>query len=703
MSVRTYENRETKRRNSDVKMRIEALHEALDAGRTWLDPDTVSRAENQLSIARGRLRHSLDHTVVAISGPTGAGKSSLVNALAGKDLARVSVRRPTTSQGLAVVWDSTQQGRAHAASLLDWLGVNDRHYLSEVGEPVSEKPKRSFLARPRAHSATENIGASRPISSASNSAELPRSADSIGKDRSSGAPSSSTVGQAAPWTHGTPTSGSRESVSGPAAAQRPLSGFTASGAGGSSHSAPNHANASLATNNAAGTPTTNSSQSGAPQPSPTHGQTLKKKPELHSGLIVVDLPDFDSVVAEHRVRADHLTERADLLVWVTDPQKYADAIFHHEYLSRFKNHSEMLVVLNQADRLTPKEKEQCLADIRRLLVEDGITGATVMAVSTVTGEGISQLHSLLEIAVARRAAQANSLIAELRECGRLIAEECGQVPSRNESAAPKERLVESLAQASGVYAITEAVYDSSLRRSHIATGWPVTAWIAKVRKDPLRSLGLTAKWSPRSQSGKTPTAPDQEVHPSTVRSSVPVSDQALSAKAHMAVRDYVDAATIGGPTPWVLGVRKSMGSVDLADDLDSAITNSPSIRLSQPGWWKAISWLHKVFLLMFVVGMVWLGLLALSAYLRMDVPNTPTWMGYPIPTLLTLGGVMAGIVLGLVCRVFSIVHAQRQSKRVFGALRAEIEDVAFRRVVKPVRDARDQRESCVLAALVACR
>ena len=47
--------------------------------------------------ATSRLRLSADHTVVAIAGATGSGKSSTFNALTGLELSAVGVRRPTTS------------------------------------------------------------------------------------------------------------------------------------------------------------------------------------------------------------------------------------------------------------------------------------------------------------------------------------------------------------------------------------------------------------------------------------------------------------------------------------------------------------------------------------------------------------------------------------------------------------------------------
>ena len=56
----------------------------------------------------------------------------------------------------------------------------------------------------------------------------------------------------------------------------------------------------------------------------------------------------------HRLEVDRLVALVDVLVWVLDPQKYADAAIHDRYLRPLARHGEvMVVVLNQVDRLAP--------------------------------------------------------------------------------------------------------------------------------------------------------------------------------------------------------------------------------------------------------------------------------------------------------------------------------------------------------------
>ena len=63
-----------------------------------------------------------------------------------------------------------------------------------------------------------------------------------------------------------------------------------------------------------------------------------------------------------------MLEFVDVFVWVTDPQKYADARLHDDYVSAMRHYDAVtLVVLNQADRLDPGQLDQCAGDLRRLL------------------------------------------------------------------------------------------------------------------------------------------------------------------------------------------------------------------------------------------------------------------------------------------------------------------------------------------------
>ena len=52
--------------------------------------------------------------------------------------------------------------------------------------------------------------------------------------------------------------------------------------------------------------------------------------------------------------------RVDMVVWVTDPEKYRDAVIHHRYISAMSGYQEQfLFVLNQIDRLDPEDAGRC--------------------------------------------------------------------------------------------------------------------------------------------------------------------------------------------------------------------------------------------------------------------------------------------------------------------------------------------------------
>lgn len=501
--------------------RLDALSRALDEGDDVLDPALRADAEQLLAHAGDRLRLP-DHTVVALAGPTGSGKSSLLNALAGEQVAEVAVTRPTTSEAFALV-----RGEG-AGPLLEWLGVRRRHHLSAAGD----------------------------------------------------------------------------------------------------------------------------------------------------GLVILDLPDHDSVVTGHRLEAERLVALVDLMVWVVDPQKYADAAVHEQYLRGLSGHREvLLLVLNQVDRLSPAERQACHRDLVRLLAEDDLAGVRVLDVSARTGEGVADLRGALVEAAHRRVATQARLTADVTAVAGRVLAQCG--PPVRGSRTSESGLVDALAEAAGVPAVVEAVRQERERSARQATGWPVTRWLGRFRPDPLRRLHLA-----RGDTGRT---------------SLPAPGPAEAARARGAVRAYLDGATTGAPERWVLAARHraDVPEATMADALDGALSTTPVIPARDPGWWRAVGVVQWVLLTAALAGGLWLAALAGAAYLRLPAPDPPTWGDAPWPTVALVGGVGLGLLLAGLSRLLAGVGARRQARLATARLREAVADVAQRLVVVPVQD--------VLAALVRTR
>src|SRR3974390_535648 len=88
---------------------------------------------------------------------------------------------------------------------------------------------------------------------------------------------------------------------------------------------------------------------------------------LLPGMLLLDLPDHDSVVTGSAALVDRLVKLADMLVWVLDPLKYADASVHERYLVPLAGDAAVTTVgLNQSDTLNPDQAADCESDLRRL-------------------------------------------------------------------------------------------------------------------------------------------------------------------------------------------------------------------------------------------------------------------------------------------------------------------------------------------------
>jgi GTP-binding protein EngB required for normal cell division len=413
------------------------------------------------------------------------------------------------------------------------------------------------------------------------------------------------------------------------------------------------------------------------------GASRSRRPAEDGGLVLLDLPDHDSVVVEHRLEAERLVALVDLMVWVVDPQKYADAALHDRYLRSLTGHRDVLLVaLNQVDRLPPTERDACAADLGRLLADDGLAGVPVLLTSARTGEGVEALRDRLDEAARRREAATARTVADVREVAERIRR--ASAPAAPVPADARRDLVRALERAAGVPIVADAVRAGWAARGRRATGWPPTRWLARFRPDPLRRLhlGRTAAGDARD--------PDAEV----VRSSLPPPGPAEEAKARAAVRTYVDAATAGLPDPWVLHARTAPDHDGLADALDHAVASTPVLPARRPVWWAAVGALQWLLLVVLVGGALWLGALAVLASLQLPTPEPPRWGEVPWPTVALVGGAAAGLLVALVSRVAVGVGARRQAARATARLHHAVGDVADRRVVEPV--------DAVLGRMAAC-
>jgi hypothetical protein len=109
-------------------------------------------------------------------------------------------------------------------------------------------------------------------------------------------------------------------------------------------------------------------------------------------VVVLDLPDMDSIARGHRQRVEEMLPRVDAVAWVTDPEKYHDAVLHDDFLRRWLPRlSRQVVVLNKTDRVSGGDGERLRADLRAD-VGDAVPVALASAVAA-HGTGLGELRA----------------------------------------------------------------------------------------------------------------------------------------------------------------------------------------------------------------------------------------------------------------------------------------------------------------------
>ncbi|MCO8126181.1 50S ribosome-binding GTPase [Acidimicrobiia bacterium EGI L10123] len=403
-----------------------------------------------------------------------------------------------------------------------------------------------------------------------------------------------------------------------------------------------------------------------------HVVPAERAPDLH-GLVLLDLPDHDSVEADHRAEVDRLVEVVDAFVWVVDPQKYADAALHEQYLRRFAGHAAVtIVVLNQVDLVPEHGRQGIVDDLARLLEADGLHRVRVVATSTMTGEGVDALRREL----AARTAERRALVARLDADVDWLAD---QLAGRVSDRAPepvgrgtRRDLTRAFADASGADAVADAVGAAHRRRAAQAVGWPPTRWLGRLRPDPLRRLGLDR---PPPEPGTTTVGRTSRAAPSTV------ADAALG----RALRDFVDDTAAGLPPAW----QERVGEVanarrgDVADALDRQI-GSARLPTEPAGWWRAVSGLQWLLAGIMAVGLVWLVVIGVVAWFGLPDLPAPEIGEVPWPSAMAIGGALAGLLVSVLARAIAGIGARRRTAAARRMLTDAVSSTADDLVADPV-------------------
>ena len=420
------------------------------------------------------------------------------------------------------------------------------------------------------------------------------------------------------------------------------------------------------------------------------------RPEL-SGLVLLDLPDFDSTSARHRVEVERLLGLVDMFIWVVDPQKYADAALHERYLAPLAAHAGvMTVVLNQADRLTPEELRAASGDLRRLVDADGLGSTPLMVTSAMSGLGVDDLRRRIARAVRDRKVVTERLATDIDQAAVALAGQLGEPATMR---LPRERLDaldQALAQAAGIPLVTRAVLVSSRHRGSLATGWPVLSWLGRFRPDPLRRLHLDLPALRGRGTGQQANPPAQVQRTALTGASGGVQ----AAQVSRAVRALSDDASRGLPAGWATAVRAaSVSHADgLADALDHAVATTGLAMGRGRRWWGVVRIVQWFLFAVLVVGAGWM---IINALLGGDLLPVPRWRQMPVPVLLMVGSALGGIVVAGLARLGVEVGARHRSADAQEALMLAVARVTDVAVIAPVESELERYEQARQAVATA--
>ena len=394
--------------------------------------------------------------------------------------------------------------------------------------------------------------------------------------------------------------------------------------------------------------------------------------EALGNVAILDLPDLDSVEVEHRERVEAILPRVDAVVWVTDPEKYHDAILHDDFLAKWLPRLDrQVVVLNKIDRLTADDADRVRHDLERdmaLRAGRGARGALVRVLPTsARGPDSAEIEPvrawLAEAVEAKRVVRAHA-VTTIAAAVAALARAGGVDPT-----ARARPFVDGAARR----ATSDRVTDEVLRVLDLATAerQAVAATRARARARGAGPLaGITSRiyrWSGRQARVADPGA---FLTRWRERGSLAAALEVLRGAVDTPLREAqptVRAALATSMEPSSLGTN-------LARAVDRAIaargTSVPSSRV-----WPFIGLLQTLATLALVFAGVWVVLWVLVKF-PVDSVTAPGLGQLPIPLVVLVVALLAGY---LIARLLG-AHAGWVGRRWARALAQDVRERVGREV-----------------------
>jgi hypothetical protein len=409
------------------------------------------------------------------------------------------------------------------------------------------------------------------------------------------------------------------------------------------------------------------------------------RPALHDAadldrLVVLDLPDLDSIEPSHVATVEALLPRLDVVAWVTDPEKYADAVLHDDFLRTWMPRlARQVVVLNKADRLAGDGQAAVARDLRRAVGRE----VPVLATTATDGPaGIAALRSWLAEAVDAKTVIAARLVAAARAELAALAAAAG-VSGDGE--------VRPLVRADAQRRAIEAATDETLRVVDLpgVERQAVAATRARARRRGTGPVGLVTSAIYRFSGRQRKVAdPGEYLRGWRTRGGL--------ARATEAVRRAVVEALPGVPPALRSRYAAAAEGPDLERRLGVALDRviarrgaageePPMSRL-----WPIVGLLQSANTVLLIVAAAWIVLWVIA---RPEVASydLPVLGPVPAPMVLLGAALIAGYVLARILGWHAGWLGRRWADRLTGALRnaaAEVIEAEAFAPLGPIEDAR---------------